>query len=456
MASKTALVGALGLGKQSAKGSVAGTFSYIPATSINLNTAQQTQTLPPEIGGSYFLRGSFKSGVAVSGDVGMVVRPNSLGYLLDMLCGSHTDGADNAVVADPLTPPVLSDTAGSSTWASAGLYQVAYSFSNGAGETEISPTAGIILANATDKIHVAAIALPAGATGINFYTSAAAGSETLLKNAVTGTGAAVDLIAPSAGSAPPTSNTTGTVDGSYSHIFNPFAPGAGSDLPWYSAIKDVAKLYYEQYVDMKLNSLRLDISKQQIITAQAGFFGLTPTEITAPSETLPDASEYFTAATAQILFEDETGGLSFPAAAVQFDRASLDFGNNLSQDEYVVGSYTPVDSTLLQRTATVSFDVTLRDPALIRAVYRAGGTSAWSPKIVRAHANIVLQSADNMPGAAKPYALMIDFPGLDMLMMPVPMQGAQLIRANLSTQVTLGPSGQDQFSFRLLNTAASY
>jgi hypothetical protein len=44
--SKSGVIGAVGIHSQSAKGSAAGTLAYVPSTSVNLNTLQNTQALP--------------------------------------------------------------------------------------------------------------------------------------------------------------------------------------------------------------------------------------------------------------------------------------------------------------------------------------------------------------------------------------------------------------------------
>src|SRR5438445_10402562 len=89
--SKTALTGAIGFARQSAKDIAAATgFLYMPSTSVSLEPQQNAQTLPPEIGGDYFPRGSYKSSVSGNGTVGFLVRPRSIGHLLNMLTGSDT------------------------------------------------------------------------------------------------------------------------------------------------------------------------------------------------------------------------------------------------------------------------------------------------------------------------------------------------------------------------------
>src|SRR5262249_49490612 len=100
--------------------------------------------------------------------------------------------------------------------------------------------------------------------------------------------------------------------------------------------------------------------------------------------------------------------------------------------------------------------IVIRDAELVRAVYRNGGTGAWSPTIYRGSLHVTLTSEAVVPTTTQTYQLDIDLPGIDFLMMPVPVQGVQLFLANLSAQVTLGSSGSDTFSMTLVNGVASY
>lgn len=94
-------------------------------------------------------------------------------------------------VQSPTAAPVLSASAG--TMAN-GAWLVAYTYTNASGETMISPASSITLAGGVQQIHVAALALPAGATGVNYYTSLAPTGLALAKNG-SSAGAATDLTA---------------------------------------------------------------------------------------------------------------------------------------------------------------------------------------------------------------------------------------------------------------------
>jgi hypothetical protein len=83
--SLSSLKGAVGVGFQSAKGAVAGTFEYMPALNGNITGEQMAQTLPPEVGGTLFSRGAYKAGVRSRGEVAVLPRANTIGYFLRSL-----------------------------------------------------------------------------------------------------------------------------------------------------------------------------------------------------------------------------------------------------------------------------------------------------------------------------------------------------------------------------------
>ncbi len=340
----TSLIGVFGLARQSAKDTVAPTISYVPTTSVSFAMNQNVVTLPPEIGGTYFLRGSYKTSVVGSGDVGIVIRPNTVGQFL-----------------------------------------MAYS-----GVDNVTPVAG--------------------------------------------------------------------QTGAYSHVFTPFAPASGVDLPWFTCVKDTSKLYAEQYLNSKIRSLRIDIPKSSTPTAQASFLATTPTSIAAITSPTLDTTPQFQTALGTIALTQEGSGSNISANSIRMERFTLNMANSISEDEFSVGNLFLDNVTLLQKAVSVDMDVIVRDTALYQAVYLNGLAipNTWQPAIYRGSLTITLTSTANIGTTTQPYQLVVNFPGLDFLMMPIGLQGAELVRATLSTQVTLGPSGADTYTITLINGIASY
>jgi hypothetical protein len=339
----SSLQGAFGIGKQSGQDSVASSILYVPVLSLGLEPNQIVNNLQPEVGGSLFIRGSYKGGVSGGGALNFYPRGDSFGHFLLALTGSDT------------------------------------------------------------------------VTGVSGQS------------------------------------------GAYQHIFSPISFTGGQDLPWYTLIKDVSKLWANQFLNAKLDSLTLDIAKQQIVTASANWFATTPSEISVPGSETFDATADFVACSGSVSFLDELSGLNISSTASNsFERINLSFRNNLSQDQFVVGSYYPTGVTLLQRTAQATLDLIIRDKNIYEAIYQNGGSSAWSPTIKRANLTVTLTAATNIGTTTQPWQLIFNFPGVDLMMMPVAPSGAQLLRSTVTTMVTLGPSGADTYSITLISGQATY
>lgn len=115
-------------------------------------------------------------------------------------------------VGNPTAAPTLTAVSGSTSFA-AGTYTVGYTWTNAWGETEVSPTATVTL-SAGQAIQVSAVTLLLGATGVNYYLSAA-GSTTIYLDA-SGTGVQIDLTtAPTGTTQPPTANTAAIQGNAY-------------------------------------------------------------------------------------------------------------------------------------------------------------------------------------------------------------------------------------------------
>lgn len=246
--------------------------------------------------------------------------------------------------------------------------------------------------------------------------------------------------------------------GAYQHVFTPFPVGAGNDLPWFTLGKNVSYLTFEQYMNAKIRSLRMDIPKSGTATFQSSWFATTPSTIAVPGTPTYDTTPQFQTSVGSVGFTQEGGSGNISVYSVKMERFAMTFTNQISEDEFSVGSFYPDDITLLQRTINVDMDFIIRDTSLYAATYFNGQAlpSTWQPQLYRGSLTVTLTSTVNVPGTTQPYQLVVNFPGLDFLMMPLPMSGADLIRATLSTQVTLGPNGSDTFAVTLINGVASY
>lgn len=118
------------------------------------------------------------------------VRRLATGVDVATVVNSATVTGLGDLIAAPASAPTLTTPTGGNL--PAGNFTVAYSYTNGGGETAKSPTATTAAA-AADVVHVAAVTpLPSGATGVNWYMSVAPGSSSL-RLVRSGTGAAEDF-----------------------------------------------------------------------------------------------------------------------------------------------------------------------------------------------------------------------------------------------------------------------
>ena len=246
--------------------------------------------------------------------------------------------------------------------------------------------------------------------------------------------------------------------GAYQHTFTPFAPSAGVDLPWFTVQKDIGKLFALQFLNAKLASLRMDIPKSSTMTAQSTWIATTPSTVYSPSSPTIDTTPQFQTAVGTVALTQEGTGSNISANSIKMERFTINLANMLSQDEFSVGNYYLDDVTLLQKAISCDMDLIIRDTKLYEAVYQNGTVvpAAWSPTIYRGALTVTLNSTSVVPTTTQTYQMVINFPGLDFLLMPISIQGAELIRATLSTQVTLGSSGSDMYTITLINGIASY
>lgn len=117
--------------------------------------------------------------------------------------GTYRDYAGSKLPA-PVVAPVPTAAAGGTF--PAGTYVVAISYTNGTGETLIGPPATIVL-TANQQINLAAITLPPGVTGVNYYVSIIPGGELYLAGSNNGQTSSI-AAPPPATTVVPTANSS--------------------------------------------------------------------------------------------------------------------------------------------------------------------------------------------------------------------------------------------------------
>jgi hypothetical protein len=126
--------------------------------------------------------------------------------------GTYTKYQAAAVLAAPTVAPTVTD--GAAGGFAAGNYEVAYTYLNAQGETTISPVT-VFTAAGTDKLHVAALVLPGGATGgMNVYACAAGGQLEKIGHSADGSAADYNVATGVAVLAPSVNTATTIINGS--------------------------------------------------------------------------------------------------------------------------------------------------------------------------------------------------------------------------------------------------
>ena len=208
----------------------------------------------------------------------------------------------------------------------------------------------------------------------------------------------------------------------YKHSF--FEADDVAFIPWLTLVRNVSDVWTEQYVDCRVDSMRLDIPAAGIATATFGFVGITPSEISNPTEAW-DNSPLFESCVGEVKLEGD--------ASYKVTRLTLDFSNNLTRDEQSVGNYFLDDISMVRRACRVTIDTFLKDAAWYRKVYNNGGTS-WSPMVYGGELDVEVQSAKYVVGTTRA-SMRFDRPNIDWLIFPVSLAGNDIVRVTMTAEL---------------------
>lgn len=204
---------------------------------------------------------------------------------------------------------------------------------------------------------------------------------------------------------------------------------------WMTMRRYVNNIYGEQIEDATVGGFRLEVAAASIAQAQVQMLGAKHSEIAGADQAAEDDQVFITCSASV-----SQGGLDFIV-----DRFSFDIGANLTDNEFRVGSYFLDEITLLQRMVSITADVRIKSRDLFAYVYRNGAAApsgaalgAWDPVIYRTDVSLTLNTAET-----NPQQLILTLPAVDFLTLPVQVAGADLIRAQLTAQVTLGADNFD-------------
>lgn len=123
-------------------------------------------------------------------------------------------------------------------------------------------------------------------------------------------------------------------------------------------------------------------------------------------------------------------------------RLNIAFNNELSQNEFVVGDFFLQDITNTSRTAQITYSVYMRDAEIYNRVYSHGyaadgnGRTAWSSEVWKGALEITLTGA-KIGSTNHYYTLKISIPEMDYMAAPISLAGNNLVEFQLTANVVL-------------------
>lgn len=337
-----------------------GEWAWVPATQVNFQPNQIVQSIPMEVGGDLWARGSYKGGVSGQGQVMFIPR----GGL--------------------------------------GLAELFYAFTG---------------------------AVPKSGTSTEYGNKSA---------------------------------TKYTASDSITYRFLPQS-GTAAELPWYTLIRNVGGKFVEEFGDARLGNFAFDMAASNLLTVDASFVskncGTLPVTFGGTGGARVGDQKagngiVFQSVDAKVKLDTNVNGVPGPLVENQNlnpTRLNIAFANELSSNEFVVGSYYLQDITNLSRTANVTYSVYLKDPDLYARTYSYGADianaqAAWSPKVWKGGLELTMTGGPIMNGQSstgKVYSIKVTIPEMDYMATPISLAGNNLVEYQLTTNVVLSQKADE-------------
>lgn len=226
------------------------------------------------------------------------------------------------------------------------------------------------------------------------------------------------------------------------HTFELSQATDGTELPWFTVVRNVSDLISERFTDMRVASLRLAFPTAGIATARFGLLGITPETIAAITGETFDNTPVLTTCSGTVTIP----GLGTNVRVLDF---ALDFTNGIDPGGYYIGSYVVDDLPVLARACTVNFTVRLKNDTLYKNIYYNGG-SAFSGTIYQGTSLSVKVQSASMVSGTTPYSLEVSIPQADYLVAPIALAPGGIVTLAVAATVTLPSSGK-AVTFKLTN-----
>lgn len=254
-------------------------------------------------------------------------------------------------------------------------------------------------------------------------------------------------------------NSVDGLDGSYEHDFT-----LGADqfsAPWYTLRTSPGRLLGEQLPDARIAGFTLAWRALRFVEGQMAIQSVgVPSSVSMAAwapETKVDGGPQFIAPLGTI--ELPTGTPAFVTAG-SFTAQSI-----MPLDEqWVIGSYSPQNLSIVQRAYAISLMVKIEDDVLYKKImYDPAGGSTWLPAIFR-EANFKIEFESDIEAATgKPYKFAIAANGatgaaanVTWACQPIALRAGRQVILAVQGTVLADPAGATPLTLTLVNQTATY
>jgi hypothetical protein len=253
-------------------------------------------------------------------------------------------------------------------------------------------------------------------------------------------------------------NSVDGLDGSYEHEFT---LSDQFSAPWYTLRTAPGQLLGEQLADARVAGLTLAWRAARFVEGQASFQGIgVPEKVSMASwgaASKVDSGPQFIAPLGTI--ELPTGTPAYVTAGSFTAQTVMPV-----DEQWVVGSYSPQNLSIVQRAFVLSLAVKIEDATLYsKIMYDPAGGSNWLPAIFR-EANFKVEFASDIEAASgKPYRFSIAANGqsgadanVSWSAQPIAMRAGRQIILGVTGTFLASPDGATPLTLTLVNQTASY
>ena len=250
--------------------------------------------------------------------------------------------------------------------------------------------------------------------------------------------------------------TNGLQVGAYKYRFTP-QTGIAAELPWYTIIRNVGGKFVEEFADSRLGNFAFDIAATNLLQIDASFVSRACATLALTSggsgsqqvgRQTAGNGRPFQSVDATVKLDTNVAGVeSAVAADTDFNptRLNIGFANQLSTNEFVVGSFFLQDITNLARTANVTYSVYLKNPDLYARTYAHGANiqtsdASWSSQIWKGAMELTMTGHYISGNSGDRFSIKVIIPEMDYMATPISLAGNNLVEYQLTTNVVLSQS----------------